>query len=456
MKRKIIWLILLVSLALICHIGEAKADILFDKEYGMICEKIVEHPGGNASKTCTLGFTVTDSPVSINEFKGTFSLHNVTLADKDIIMEKDWYISKDTDLTYSFSTTKTSLEVGYHKIATITFYKVVNEDECYIFYYLSNFQKINRSCSIYQGTYYDKSGNITNQTTYEDECLEKPKACSKDGDKYYDKSGSPVDQKTYQKECETNICKDFGDGTYFGKDGTEVNQQQYQEQCTEPEKHFCENVNGTYYDKEGNETTKENYEKFCFKHYCEQVYDTYFNVDGSPTSKEQYEKECFKHYCEIIDSDYYGKDGSKTTKEKYEEECTEEETHICEFVNDTYYDINGNKTTKEGYEKSCKPTIPKGPLCEVVGDKYYDDNGNEVSKEEYNKQCKKHSCEIIDDTYYDKDGNVVSKDEYTKACPLNTEENPSTGSFLPLIPLIVLITGGFGIYYWSKRNNKLV
>ena len=457
---------LFITLFLLTITSNVKAEILFDEEYGMKCEDIVEHPGGKASKTCTIGFTVTEQAVKINQLQGHFTLVNVTLDKKDIKLKDGWYFDSEDSAgkTYTFGTSKTSLDVGYHEIATITFYKVVNEQECHIYYYLSGFKKIDRSCKIYQGTYYDKNGNITTQQAYENECLEKPKVCTKDGNKYYGKDGKEVNQKQYQIDCETNICKDFGDGIYFGIKGNKVDQETYQKECTTPDKHYCEYTDGSYYDKEGNTTTKDEYEFQCFTHICEVIdhkrlengvylVDTiYYGKDGKATTKEIYEKECFKHYCIKIGNDYFGKDGSIVNAQKYHEECEKE--YICEKVDDTYYDINGNKVTKEQYEKSCMSTPQEGPKCKKVDDKYYDLKGKETTQAEYEKQCQKHSCEIIEDTYFDKNGTVVDKATYDKYCP--TPENPSTGNFLPLIPLFILFIGGAAIYIYTKKEDKLI
>ena len=62
-------------------------------------------------------------------------------------------------------------------------------------------------------------------------------------------------------------------------------------------------------------------------------------------------------------------------------------------------------------------------------------------------------CQIVDDTYYDANGNEVSEEAYNAAC--TTAENPQTGSFLPYTLIIVGIALAGGLYYITKKNNKM-
>ena len=62
-------------------------------------------------------------------------------------------------------------------------------------------------------------------------------------------------------------------------------------------------------------------------------------------------------------------------------------------------------------------------------------------------------CQIVDDTYYDANGNEVSEEAYNESC--TTDENPQTGSFLPYTLIIAGIALAGGLYYLTKKNNKM-
>lgn len=451
MKKQIKYFLVVLTFLLL-SISNVKAAVSAILDCGV---PVIEGNYERAYEICTLSLKVEDNPTSKNTLIGTFKLTNVTLKKSDITLEKGWYIEDQGNNKYSFLSNATSFGVGEHKIATVKVYKVKIEEECLVKFVISNFTKIERKCTIFQNTYYGQNGNIVDKVTYEDECLDKPKSCVKEGSTYYGKSGTVVNQTQYQKECETHKCFRYADGTYSGLNGSPVEQHQYERECTE--KHYCEKVDDKYYDKDGNVTNEKTYNYECFNHTCE-VVDTgtikgkvYFDKSGTESTKEKYEKDCFKHYCEVIDNTYFGKDGNTTNKKTYEKDCLKPTEYTCEKVGDDYYDLDGNKVSKEKYEESCTSQEKK---CEIKDGKYYDKNGNEVKQSEYEKQCNKHSCEIIDDTYFDKNGNIVSKETYDKYCPI--PENPSTGNFLPFIPLIILVIGGFGIYYYTRKTEKLV
>ncbi len=70
------------------------------------------------------------------------------------------------------------------------------------------------------------------------------------------------------------------------------------------------------------------------------------------------------------------------------------------------------------------PVTPETPKCKVENGKYYDANGNEVSQEAYNASC-------------------------------TTAENPQTGNFLPYTIIIAGILVAVGLYFITKKNNKI-
>ena len=453
MKKRFIYFMIL-TLCLLINMERANAKLLFGENIGFKCYDVqIEEDTQKAYMICDMGFEITESPIKFNSFDASFKLINVTLADSDITLEKSWSIKKNGD-SYHLSTSENTFGVGYHKIGSIKFYKIKTAEECKVEYTYSGFSYINHICTFYDNQYYDRNGNVT-------------------------------DELTYQKQCGVNICVQLSDGSYWGNKGVELkNKEEFDAECGEEEtKHYCEVVDNEYYDITGEKTTKEKYELYCKNHYCTSISDPsnpcdkantdgtlngnqywcnenkiieyYFNKTGENVKKSEYEEDCLQHVCSIVNGHYYDKDGKKVeTEEEYNASCKPivvEEKHYCEVIDGKYYDKDGKEVSETEYNKQCKK-----PSCEVIDGKYYDKDGKEISEMEYNKQCKKHTCEIIDDTYFDKDGNVVSKDEYAKSCPLNTEENPSTGSFLPLIPLTILIISGIGIYYWSRKNNKLV
>ena len=155
---------------------------------------------------------------------------------------------------------------------------------------------IKRVCEYYQGTYYDKDGNITDEQTYSLQC--KKHTCEKVGDIYFGKDGNQVPELTYKKECEQNICTKVGD-TYFGKDGREVDELTYTKEC---EKHTCEIIDNTYFDKNGNEVTYETYKSQCM-HFCELYNNHYYGKDGTIVDEKTYTDQCTTPVVPVPDTD---------------------------------------------------------------------------------------------------------------------------------------------------------
>ena len=322
---------------------------VIDYHEGLKCEPYVVESDGRTSMVCTVGFQVKDGSVDYNELRGSLTLNNVVM--DSITASGDWHVESKGDKYFLLSTSKTKLDVGYHVVATIKFYKVDKAKECSVIYEFS-FSKEDRKCMAYHNTYYDKNGNITDKKTYELECLKH--VCEIVDGHYFDKNGNEVSHLDYQKSCEINICKILSDGTHYGKDGTVVTESQYKKECEKP---VCEKRDGKYYDKDGKEVSELDYQKICEKNVCKILSDgTRYGKNGTVVDETQYKKECEKPICVISDGKYYGRDGKEVDEKTYRTTC---EVHKCQIINDIYFDSQGNVVDVNSFNKSCNP--PENP-----------------------------------------------------------------------------------------------
>lgn len=386
MKRVLSFLILLLSIVVIP--ANVKADI--DARNGLVCQDEVKLSNGITAKTCTIGFKVVNNPTTNNQAKLVLTLTNMVV--HSITLESDWRQTNQDGNTLTFETTASKLEIGEHKIGTITFYKVKAADRCFVEYHIET-TKIERNCL-------------------------------KDNDLYYDKNGNMVSKFEFEKQCEPHKCEVLTDPDqsdkkyYFDDTGKEVEQQVYDQKCITH--HYCVEYENKYYDNDGEQTSKETYEKECFKHYCEKIDDTYYDKKGNEVEELEYEKQCLKHNCEIMEDDTrYGKNGNIVDEVTYQKECS---TNTCTVLEDgTHFDKEGNITDLNTYRQQCEKIV-----CEKVGNKYYDKNGQEVSQSDYNISCE----EVI--------------------------KSPQTGMTLPIILLSgVTILGIIGLII-VKRKNKFM
>ena len=383
------------------------------------CEELTLDADLDTVQVCHFMFDV-DGEVTYNQNSLTLTLNNVVI--KDIEVKDGWYMKKESDNIYSFETSNPTL-TGHVEMATITFKKVNEAEECSI-HYSCDWNKIDRSCTIFEGNYYGPDGSLITELEYEKLC-EKP-ACKDYGDgTYSDKLGNLVSKIEYEKQCLPHYCEII-DGTYFGKDGTIVTEEEYKEQCEpEEEKHICEIIDGIYYGKDGTVVTEDEYKSQCEepeKTICEFKDGVYYDKDGNVTTKEEFEKQCLPHVCEIIDGTYYGKDGTIVTEEEYKSQCEQTTAYTCEIVDGIYYGLNG------------KP----------------------ISYLEYQKECEKPACTILSDgTYLDENGNIVSYEEYEASCGSGIE-NPQTGA-RKISFVFIFIAGVVAIliYIYIKKNNKV-
>ncbi len=383
------------------------------------CEELTLDADLDTVQVCHFMFDV-DGEVTYNQNSLTLTLNNVVI--KDIEVKDGWYMKKESDNIYSFETSNPTL-TGHVEMATITFKKVNEAEECSI-HYSCDWNKIDRSCTIFEGNYYGPDGSLITELEYEKLC-EKP-ACKDYGDgTYSDKLGNLVSKIEYEKQCLPHYCEII-DGTYFGKDGTIVTEDEYKEQCEpEEEKHICEIIDDIYYGKDGTVVTEDEYKSQCEKPekpICEFKDGVYYDKDGNVTTKEEFEKQCLPHVCEIIDGTYYGKDGTVVTEEEYKSQCEQTTAYTCEIVDGIYYGLSG------------KP----------------------ISYLEYQKECEKPACTILSDgTYLDENGNIVSYEEYEASCGSGIE-NPQTGA-RKISFVFIFIAGVVAIliYIYIKKNNKV-
>lgn len=104
--------------------------------------------------------------------------------------------------------------------------------------------------------------------------------------------------------------------------------------------------------------------------------------------------------------------------------------------------INGTETeavtimaTLVDPSANCRVTvIPEGTNCAPVGNAYFDKSGKVVSESEYNATC---------------------KDASTTTPETPDVPNPQTGSYVPYIAVGAGLIAIAGVYFYSKKSNKM-
>src|SRR5574344_2144225 len=190
-------------------------------------------------KTCNTKLVVEDGTVKINEIDLTFTMIGITFETKNVSLNSNWKIKDSSATSLNIESNKSSYAVGTYDIGTLNFYKIASASVCNVIYSYRGIYN-NRECSVLNGNYYDKAGELTTQLNY-------------------------------QKQCLPNICTILSDGTYYNKEGNVSTKEEYENQCLE--KKYCVYDNGKYYDKDGNETTEANYKRICEKNYCKVITD---------------------------------------------------------------------------------------------------------------------------------------------------------------------------------------
>ncbi|MDE6284443.1 MAG: hypothetical protein K2M17_01705, partial [Bacilli bacterium] len=223
MKKNYINLIggLLLLLVLFGNLTNVKASISMPTtttEAEKYCDPEVTHADGRVSKSCRLVLIVSDSASTYNKIPIQLTLTNLTL--DSVTAASNWYITSSSGNEYVFETTKTSLEVGTHTLGTVTVYKINTAQNCLLTYGMHAPEKVNRSCTTFQGIHYGLNGNPTNESTYYDECF----SCKEINGTYYGKDGKPTTETTYYKDCFSCQIKD---GKYYGLDGKQTTETTY-------------------------------------------------------------------------------------------------------------------------------------------------------------------------------------------------------------------------------------
>ena len=387
MKKSLVFLIMFFGM----FIGNVKASVNFMPNSK--CDATLTD-GHLSSINCHIAINVSNNITKYNKYTIELKMpSDFNITSTDVNVNEEWKMTSrdDANHKYIFESYKSEFAVGDYVIADIIVYGSSNSNNCDAVLKPSA-EIIKRTCSIYDGHYYNFEGHLS-------------------------------DKLTYEKECLSHTCEILEDGTRYGKNGEVVTENDYKKQC---EKNICTKIDDTYFGKDGSIVSKEEYEKVCLSHTCEILEDgTRYGKNGEVVTENDYKKQCEKNICTKIDDTYFGKDGSIISKEEYEKVCNEnhiEEKIKCEFKNHQYYDKDGNIVTKEDYEKSCGVPTKK-------------DN----------------KCVSIDGKFYDSVGKIVSEDVYKVSCLNETVENPKTGSNISYIGL--LIVGTISLLFIKKKNK---
>ena len=189
---------LLIFVFSIFIMGVHNVNAALDFNESVICGSEVTDSDGRKYQNCEIGFLVTGISYDMEEFTINFtSLTNVTI-EQVASTALGWSMKSSGGNAYVFKNGNGPVTVGRHTIGTFRAYKIEASEKCY-FQYNVSVEKVNRSCSIFDGNYYGKNGNIVNELTY-------------------------------QKECISHYCEVLSDGTKYGKDGSIVSDLDYQKQ----------------------------------------------------------------------------------------------------------------------------------------------------------------------------------------------------------------------------------
>ena len=121
-----------------------------------------------------------------------------------------------------------------------------------------------------------------------------------------------VGSKKIENSCE------LIDGKYYDENGNETDKKTFLTTC---EIHKCEKVDELYFDENGKITDVDTYDKQCVKHTCEIIGDTYFDSLGNKTTKDEYRTQCELVSCEIINGKYFGNEGDIVTPQEFKNQC---------------------------------------------------------------------------------------------------------------------------------------
>ena len=395
---------------------------------------------------CKIDLIINEKMEGYNAASINFEVINLNVIS--FTPEKSWFVDSETTNgdknSYILKTTKTTLEAGTHTVATVKLSKKDILARCYFKLSPIFLNKEERNCSIYQGVYYGKDGNIVSAIEYDKQCNTHVCEILSDGT-YFGKNGTIVDSSTYLSEC-GHICE-YYDGKYYGKNGMEVNQSIFNQECSPK----CKFENGKYYGQNGSVVSELDYQKQCGNNVCSILSDgTIYGKDGKVVDALTYQKQCGNNVCSILsDGTIYGKDGKVVDQATFDKEC--KDPKYCKFEDGKYYDREGKEVDKLEYQIQCEKHV-----CEQIENNFFDKNGNLVSEEEYKKQCSDNPiCRKVGETYYGKDGTPTSKEKYDQECSM-VVENPKTGAFVPIIIIISSGLLGYGILHFAKKYDRFI
>ncbi len=268
---------------------------------------------------CQFKFKSTENTKNYNTIGIHLTLENMVL--EKIKLNSGWHIRENSNNFISMETSKDMLSTNF-SVGIATFKKIKWAEDCHVKASF-DFGKIDRSCTIFDGNYYDSKGNITNAINYQKEC-EKPVCKIYPDGTYSDTKGNIVSKLEYEKDCQKHICKILEDGTKYGMNGTIVNDLTYEKECEKP---VCKIYpDGTYSDTKGNIVDQIIYEQECIKKVCIIVDNIKYGKNGEIVDDITYQKECQKHYCEILnDGTKYGMNGNIVNDFVYNKECVTKE-----------------------------------------------------------------------------------------------------------------------------------
>ena len=397
-------------------------------------------------RDCTFHLDTTGSATSINKFDVTIASPNIEYGS--LIVYENFIVSfkSSENDTYTFSVEYIGdeLPIGSYDVFKVRFNMTSPSSECNFSIDLINTIHVNRKCTIFEGYYFDGSGNksTTKTNQYRIDC--ETITCEVVDEHYFDSEGNEVNEEEYSLSCNPHTCEYIG-GYYFDGQGNKstTKTNQYRIDC---ETITCEKVGNNYYDSHGNHVSLEDYVSDCNNLTCIYYNGKYYDKNGnmSTTKTDDYRIGCEKITCEKVKDNYYDKDGNKVSEEEYSLSC---ETHKCEYIGGYYFDGSGNKNSAKTsqYRLDCEKVS-----CEIINDKYYDKDGKETTQNKYEEMCLNH-CKVIDGIYYDNKGNIVSSDEYTDAC--SKKDNPETGIIIPLASIITLSTVGILTFKFTNKKK---
>ena len=296
MKKSLVFLIMFFGM----FIGNVKASVNFMPNSK--CDATLTD-GHLSSINCHIAINVSNNITKYNKYTIELEMpSDFNITSTDVKVNEEWKMTSrdDANHKYIFESYKSEFAVGDYVIADIIVYGSSNSNNCDAVLKPSA-EIIKRTCSTYDGHYYNFEGHLSDKLTYEKECLSHTCEILEDGTRY-GKNGEVVTENDYKKQCEKNICTKIDD-TYFGKDGSIISKEEYDKVCNEnhiEEKIKCEYKNHQYYDKDGNIVTKEDYEKSC----------------GVPTKKD--------NKCVSIDGKFYDSVGKIVSEDVYKVSCLNE------------------------------------------------------------------------------------------------------------------------------------